>query len=195
MSGNNGSAKTAIGHIQAASNSSVMAFYTEQAGTMAERMRIREDGLVSVAVGIELGSGLDGTAANTLNDYEEGTWTISLANVSGLLDSGTSAHNVYTKIGRVVHVDGYFDFSSDSSDTDAIAIDGLPFTIKTNTYSSGSQINARGSGSSMSTFAVSGQTFLHLYTNDNGNTGFGQMKYDSVGRMGMHFSITYITDQ
>ena len=45
------------------------------ASTSTERMRIHNGGVVSFNNGIELGSGLDATAANVLDDYEEGTWT------------------------------------------------------------------------------------------------------------------------
>ena len=143
------------------------------------------------------GAYLGGTgSANHLDDYEEGTWTIALQNVSsGLLNSGTSSHNVYTKIGRVVHLDGYFSFNSNSSDSDAVAIGGLPFAVKSNTYSNGSQICQYGSGFAMTPFAVSGSTYLHLYRNDNGTgNAFDQMTYGEVGQLAMHFSITYITD-
>ena len=141
---------------------------------------------------------LGGTgAANKLDDYEEGTWTLGLGGVgASLLSSGTSVHNVYTKIGRVVHLDGYVVFTSNSSEANVMQITGLPFTIKLNTYSSGSQINQNGSGASMTPFAVSGTEYLNLYTNDNNSSqGFNSIQYSEVGQMAMHFSITYITDQ
>jgi hypothetical protein len=141
---------------------------------------------------------LGGTgSANKLEDYEEGTWTLGLGGVgASLLSSGTSVHNVYTKIGRVVHLDGYLVFTSNSSEANVMQITGLPFTVKLNTYSSGSQINQNGSGASMTPFAVSGTEYLNLYTNDNNSSqGFNSIQYSEVGQMAMHFSITYITDQ
>jgi len=152
-----------------------------------ERIRIDSDGLKFHG---------DTAAANALSDYEEGTWTIVLQNVSsGVLNSGTSVHNVYTKIGRTVHLDGYLSFNNASADADAIAIGGLPFPVKTNTYSTGSQINQNGSSFGMSVFSVSGQTYLNMYRSDSdSSTGFNQINYNEVGRMAMHFSVTYITD-
>jgi hypothetical protein len=56
MAGNNGDNLTAIAHEQVASNSSMMLFYTEQAGTFSEKMRINEAG--QVAIGTQSPSGL-----------------------------------------------------------------------------------------------------------------------------------------
>ena len=45
------------------------------AGSPSDRLHIHTSGVVSIPQGIELGSGVDATAANVLDDYEEGTWT------------------------------------------------------------------------------------------------------------------------
>ena len=184
----NGGAGSVVG----APDASTLAFYTYTGNigseTYTERARIDSDGLKFHG---------DTAAANALNDYEEGTWTLGLGGVSAsLLSSGTSLHNVYTKIGRVVRLDGYFAFTSNSSEANMVQITGLPFTVKSNTYSSGSQINQNGSGAGMTILSVSGTEYLNLYTNDNNSSqGFNGITYSEVGQMAMHFSITYITDQ
>jgi hypothetical protein len=66
-----------------------------------ERMRIHNGGVVSIPNGIELGSGLDATAVNTLDDYEEGTWTPTISN-NGFTYTYSTQEGVYTKIGRLV---------------------------------------------------------------------------------------------
>jgi hypothetical protein len=72
--------------------------------------------------------------ANTLDDYEEGTWTASLRNGG----TATAVQPLkYTKIGRVVHIDGYLNFTSIPSNGSIFEIHGLPFTIS-NTYIAGS---------------------------------------------------------
>ena len=69
--------------------------------------------------------------ANTLDDYEEGTWTPSLffGGVSGVttyaLRNGT-----YTKIGNTVTVRGYFSITAKSAATGAAVLEGLPFAVK-----------------------------------------------------------------
>src|SRR6056300_122551 len=48
--------------------------------------RIHSDGVISIPQGIELGSGVDKTAANTLDDYEEGTFNLDTS--TGVVFSG-----------------------------------------------------------------------------------------------------------
>ena len=65
------------------------------------------------------------TNANTLDDYEEGTWTPTDASGAGLTFSVTSAY--YIKVGKLVFVNTYFSYPSTSNASPAI-IGGLPFT-------------------------------------------------------------------
>ena len=64
--------------------------------------------------------------ANTLDDYEEGTWTPSDASGAGL--SFTSVSGSYTKIGRLVAVQAKFSYPVTASSATA-SIGGLPFTV------------------------------------------------------------------
>ena len=64
--------------------------------------------------------------ANTLDDYEEGTWTPGVAS-AGYTLAGSSG--IYTKIGRQVTVIGYVAFSAvNASANSNILFSGLPFT-------------------------------------------------------------------
>lgn len=63
--------------------------------------------------------------ANTLDDYEEGTWTPT--DNSGAALSFTVYNATYTKIGRAVEVEAAIYFPSTGS-TAAVQIAGLPFT-------------------------------------------------------------------
>jgi hypothetical protein len=67
--------------------------------------------------------------ANTLDDYEEGTWTmgISFGGASVGVTYGGST-GTYTKIGRQVTVNGYLLLSNKGSSTGTAKITGLPFT-------------------------------------------------------------------
>ena len=86
--------------------------------TLTERMRLTEDGLHLGGTG----------SANAIDDYEEGTWTAGSAVGALNAESGSV---VYTKIGRLVHfhVKGSF---SNSSNSEAVEITGLPFTPSIN---------------------------------------------------------------
>jgi hypothetical protein len=64
------------------------------------------------------------TDANTLDDYEEGTWTPTDGSGAGLSLTVTSAK--YTKIGRIVVAQMHVTYPA-TADTKATQINGLPF--------------------------------------------------------------------
>jgi hypothetical protein len=64
-------------------------------------------------------------SSNLLNDYEEGTWTVTNTNDGGgSVFSSQTAH--YTKIGNIVHIQAVFVCNA----TTSTSFGGLPFTIK-----------------------------------------------------------------
>jgi len=66
------------------------------------------------------------TDANTLDDYEEGTWTPSVGGTA----TYTAQQATYTKIGRVVHVTAYIQILLIGTGS-SIQITGLPFSSGT----------------------------------------------------------------
>jgi hypothetical protein len=81
----------------------------------------------------------DTAAANALDDYEEGTWTMGVAFGGASVGVTTSANTgSYTKIGRQVTVNGFLQLSSKGSSSGVATITGLPFTVGSSTanYSS-----------------------------------------------------------
>jgi len=99
----------------------------DAAQTFTDAVMINTAGVVSVPNGIELGSGIDATASNTLDDYEEGTWTPawnSGSNGRSIANSGS-----YTKIGNRVYVSGHFVINGDNNTGSGdVSFSGLPFT-------------------------------------------------------------------
>ena len=98
----------------------------------------------SASAGIYLGVS-SATAANLLDDYEEGTFTPSFSGSTGAPSgvSYASRLGIYTKIGRIVQVDIWMNLSSwSSAPSGGAIINGLPFTSKSdgggNYYASGS---------------------------------------------------------
>jgi hypothetical protein len=75
----------------------------------------------------------DTAAANALDDYEEGTWTMGVT-FDGAAAGVTTSSNTgtYTKIGRQVTVNGFLALTSKGSSTGRAKITGLPFTIPNN---------------------------------------------------------------
>lgn len=77
---------------------------------------------------------------NTLDDYEEGTWTPVLGGSGGTAGQAyTTQVGRYTKIGKRVTVEGYIVLSAKGTITGNCQIQGLPFTQENtaNYFSSG----------------------------------------------------------
>jgi hypothetical protein len=90
-----------------------------------ERMRMWSGGTLSVPTGIELGNGINGNSANTLDDYEEGTWTPTMNYATGYgTQSGT-----YVKVGKTVHVWFEIQVTGWSTGTGSTWIKNTPFGI------------------------------------------------------------------
>jgi hypothetical protein len=64
--------------------------------------------------------------ANTLDDYEEGTWTPA---ISGLTLGNGTASGQYTKVGNSVSVQFKITLGSTSSVTSLVTLSGFPFSI------------------------------------------------------------------
>jgi hypothetical protein len=90
-----------------------------------ERMRIDSSGHLIAPYGITLGTAV-GTyaAANTLDDYEEGTWSIGVT-VGGTAQTVSGPLANYTKIGDTVSIRFKVGFSKSGSGV--VNITGLPF--------------------------------------------------------------------
>jgi len=82
--------------------------------------------VVSNGKGIDF-SATPGTGTRELfDDYEEGTWTPTLTNLT--VGNGSYARGFYTKIGRLVHISFDFTFGSTTVATGGdIQVSGLPF--------------------------------------------------------------------
>ena len=67
---------------------------------------------------------------NTLDDYEEGYATMTLTSQSGTITADTDYDQIaYTKIGRIVHFQGYINVSAISSPTGYTRMVGLPASV------------------------------------------------------------------
>jgi hypothetical protein len=72
----------------------------------------------------------DTAAANALDDYEEGTWTMGVTFNGASVGVTTSSNTgTYVKIGRQVTVNGYFLLTNKGSSTGIAYLTGLPFTV------------------------------------------------------------------
>ena len=117
--------------------------------------------------------------ANTLDDYEEGTWTPSQG--AGLTVVGAfSSSGQYTKIGRQVFVVGVvIGATSISAAANAVLCGNLPFTVGSFAYSTGSATN-NALNTSVSVIALTGSTNVY---------SAGAISSASGG--GIYFAVTY----
>jgi hypothetical protein len=129
--------------------------------------------------------------ANTLDDYEEGTWTATLLNGGNIASVQPLK---YTKIGRVVHIDGFVGWDSLPNNSSIFEIHGLPFTTS-NTYISGS-IGYVGAATTTGWFLIGQSSANYLYFHV-GTGGDSSRKTNanviSANFATIIFSITYTT--
>lgn len=164
------------------------------------------------AVGLRLNSdglkfGSDTAAANSLNDYEEGTWTPAIVANSGTqptvtFASGYVVSGYYTKIGRVVNVNFYIpNFTVTGTTSGTLNIGGLPYAHGAFGSQNGDVLShynvtfARGSNGNIALRTYSG-TALGILSVDNGAT-WGWEAVSCLSGGGARYltgSMTYMTD-
>lgn len=126
------------------------------------------------------------TAANLLDDYEEGTWTPVGGTASGFTSGITSHSNsTYSKIGNIVQVRTHIQMGNSSGNValeDNVTITGLPFTAA-NTENS--LVNAYRYNSNNALFAIYLSTTSNLFVRCQQVNG-------SAPRNGGSIAINYI---
>ena len=175
----------------------------------SEKMRIDSSGHAIIPGGVTLGTAA-GTynAANTLDDYEEGTWTPTYTGQSGSPTSISydvqEAH--YTKVGSVVTVVGKIQTSGITGNfSGSIRLSGLPFAAipATETSAAGGMVVAN-CLDFLDDFPCSGYlrentTHITLRTRDDFKSQMRDMLNTDMLKVGsgnsLSFSATYITDE
>ena len=127
------------------------------------------------------------TAANTLDDYEEGTWTPTLTDGTNENATYTSRQGDYIKIGRMVYIRLDVATSAIGSISGNLTIEGLPFTSSGHAavvagYGAGLNITA---GYTPSGYAGSSSTDISLTLWDiaQGVSALHSSEWSSNGRL------------
>ena len=149
------------------------------------------------------GAFIGGTGtANKLDDYEEGTWTPSVIYTGGQTATLSNANATYTKIGRIVNCNLYFDISNTNSGSGNVRISNLPFTVEdiltpTGLEASGSVGYWGGFSSSINFLSITADHSNILIPQcSTGNvTALSSLTASQLGTGEMRASITYITSQ
>jgi hypothetical protein len=73
----------------------------------------------------------DTAAANSLDDYEEGTWTpnITFSTGGNTASYGSNTGGWYVKVGRLVTLNGRIQITAKGAGSSAVYFGGLPFTV------------------------------------------------------------------
>jgi hypothetical protein len=107
--------------------------------------------------------------ANTLDDYEEGTWTpvITGTSVAGSATYSTQS-GTYVKIGKYVFLQMFVTFTSAHTGTGGTKVGGFPFTI-------GADFGGGGTITYKTAWVTNGPDFMQT----EANTTFGYLRYDT----------------
>jgi hypothetical protein len=101
--------------------------------------------------------------ANTLDDYEEGTWTPVIK--FGTTTATADVSGFYTKVGRLVTVTGYINLQSKNGGTGVIGMEGFPFAVITSAAQ-----GSRG-GAAVGYFTGFSSVYPHLMLGNNSTIG------------------------
>lgn len=131
------------------------------------------------------------TDPNTLDDYEEGTFTAGITCATSGTVTLIASTLMYTKVGRLVHIYGRIQVGSVSSPVGDVRLTGLPFAAVTGQYSGGG-IFTEGLSAGPNCIIVrafSATTELDIATFANGVTG--ELGTYIKGNTFFGFAVTY----
>ena len=184
-----------------AKNSNALTWLLDYGGTNAERLRLNTDGTLILRGGSTsaTGTGITFPAtqsassdANTLDDYEEGTFTPI---AYGLSSAGTTTYSSqvgsYTKIGNLVTVNFSINVAS-MTGTGALALGGFPFTAAVNNNGSAPVMLENldwGGGSYVQMYMGESRTYaIPYYMTDNSGWSAQQVNNEQFAAI---FTLSY----
>jgi hypothetical protein len=140
-------------------------------------------------------------ASNTLDDYEEGTWSPSFGADNQGFTIGSTAASIgkYIKIGSLVYFQMYLNITGSTPTSQGYRISGLPFTSNTSTYAF---FSIGGTYSGTNADAIhdkaqwrldqNGTTFRFYIASENANKDGNQAWGGSNTEYAFHVSGTYM---
>ena len=173
------------------------------AGNLATGGTLTSTGLITASAGVAIG----GTgAANTLDDYEEGTWTPAMDAATTSPNSITTGEGYYTKIGNQVIAFGNLLDINRSGAAGNARITGLPFPVQSGISGGqppgalyGNQILLGGLSSAEYAIVegVTGQSYMQIRLIRNSNANAAVMTLTSTyftdDQTDLRFQLTYRT--
>jgi hypothetical protein len=135
--------------------------------------------------------------ANTLDDYEEGTWTPTFDN------QGTATFDIrngrYTKIGNMVFAQFHIDIASTGTASGPLSITNLPFVVKnvSDEYGACAAVHAYNwttARTGMNGLAFTAATTFSFFYNSAGTGGAVAPTFADIGTGNLLTTIMYMTD-
>jgi len=136
--------------------------------------------------------------ANTLDDYEEGTWTPTLTFGGASVDMIYTTHaGFYTKIGRQVTITGVILLSAKGTSTGNVEVHGLPFSSKDVSGSESGvafRVNNVTFADMLQGYIGKGKDYINFYEITEAGVGTPLDESDFADNSYMVFGATYFTD-
>jgi hypothetical protein len=132
--------------------------------------------------------------ANTLDDYEEGTWTPVLS-FGGLSVGITYANRggIYTKIGKQVTVTMIMELSSKGTSVGQVAITGLPFAVNAAYYAPVALLTLAVSfANQMMGYVIANSAVIGIYESTEAGAVTALTDTDFANNSYVYLSITYL---
>jgi len=145
-------------------------------------------GLITASSGIAIG----GTGAvNTLDDYEEGTWTPTVT-AGGSSMSYSVQHGNYTKIGDICYAQFYLAANGGTMAGSVLKIGPLPFTSAANHYVVASGYSNASSGSVPRPQPILFPNDTNIWFYEQGGNGVSQVTGSTFGNnLSQLWNLTY----
>ena len=157
-----------------------------------ERLRIDSSGHAIIPAGVTLGTATGVySAANTLDDYEEGTYSATLTPATSGTVTANSNTLRYSKVGRLVTVTGYMSVGSVSSPLGVMKI-SLPFTCLTSDSGASVMVNNVNSAvlSDFWSIVIPATNYISIYMGNTTSVGSYAAQQFKAGT-DMRISVTY----
>ena len=194
--GTNSYITNAVGALKVATETSGIAVtigHTTSETTVADNLTVTGTATITGGQIVFPGTQVGSAGANTLDDYEEGTWTPSM--FGGATMTAGTVNGYYTKIGRMVFCNGVYVSSDLNGASGAIRLRGLPFTSSStgNAYSSGTPSYAVGLNITAGhTFTIrtelgSTECYLALFDVTTGSSSMQASEWSDDGEMRFDF--------
>ena len=169
------------------SGSSILVGYNS---SLASKFSVRDDGLTTIgdslvfntaAKGVYLGT-TSATAANLLDDYEEGTWTPAVTSSGGSITTVGGVSAMYTKVGRVVTIKWNITITTNGTGSGQVNVGSVPFAASGTWVGAGREnaLTGKMQQCTLTGTSIGIKNYDDSYPGANGMNVFGAITYNTT---------------